>query len=63
MVQNGAPDDTNEVDGGAGDHVRGLGDLVAGGLEGDGEAGPVRVGTGDSRGGVGDGDSDHLVDG
>ena len=52
-----------QVDGGVGQHACGLDDLVAGGLEGDAEAGPVRVGAGDGPGGVADRDPDHLVDG
>ncbi|MDP9609106.1 hypothetical protein JOF35_001383 [Streptomyces demainii] len=36
-------------------------DLVTGGLKGDAEAGPVRVGSRNGAGGVGDGDPDHLV--
>ena len=36
-------------------------DLVAGGVQGDGEAGAVGVGAGDGAGGVGDGGAQHLV--
>jgi hypothetical protein len=46
-----------------GDHARGLDDLVAGGLEGGAEAGPVGVGAGDGHDGVCDGDPDYLIGG
>ena len=36
-------------------------DLIAGGVQGDGEAGPVGVGTGEGAGGVGDGGAQYLV--
>jgi len=37
--QDGVADGADEVDGGAGDDAGGVDDLVAGGVEGDGEAG------------------------
>src|SRR5215469_4408256 len=58
-----AADGAGQVDGFCGDHAGGLGDLLAGGVEGDGEAGPVGVGTGSGEGGVGDGDPQGLVGG
>src|SRR5262252_8712255 len=63
VVQDGAADGAGQVDGFAGDHVCCLDDLVACGLEGGAEAGPVGVSAGGGRGGVGDGDPDRLVDG
>src|SRR5262252_2251501 len=63
MVQDGTSDGAGEVDYGVGDDACCLDDLVAGGLQGDAEAGPVRVGARDSRGGVGDRDPDGLVGG
>src|SRR5512142_3164454 len=54
-------DGSGEVDAGVGDDVGGLDDLVAGGLPGDGEAAPVRVGAGTGGGGVGDGGAQELV--
>jgi hypothetical protein len=59
--QDEAADLPGQVDDGAGDHARGEDDLVAGGVQGDGEAGPVGVGAGDGRGGVGDGGAQCLV--
>ena len=50
-----------EVGDGAGDHARGQDDLVAGGVQGDGEAGPVGVGARDRARGVGDGGAEGLV--
>ncbi|MCG5213361.1 hypothetical protein MBA17_08830 [Streptosporangium sp. KLBMP 9127] len=61
LVQDRPPDAACEVDDGVGDDACGLDDLVAGGLQGDGEAGPVGVGAGD--GGGGDRDPDELVGG
>jgi hypothetical protein len=49
-----------EVGDGACDDAGREDDLVAGGVQGDGEAGPVGVGAGDSRG-VGDGAAQGLV--
>src|SRR5215470_4750716 len=63
LIQDGVPDGTDEVDDCAGDDPGGLDDLVAGGLDGDAEAGPVGVGAGDGGGGVGNSDPDHLVEG
>src|SRR5262249_1435980 len=62
VVQNVAADGAGQVDGFCGDDAGGLDDLVAGGVQGDGEAGPVRVGAGGGEGGGGDGDPDCLVD-
>jgi len=61
LVQDGSADCSDEVDHGAGDDARGLNDLVAGGSQGDGEAGPVRVCSGCGLGGVGDRDPQDLV--
>ena len=47
-------------DGACGD-ARGQDDPVPGGVQGGGEAGPVRVGAGNGRGGVGDGGAQGLV--
>ena len=59
--QDAAADVPGEVGDGAGDHARGQDDLVAGGVQGDGEAGPVRVGARDRARGVGDGGAQGLV--
>jgi hypothetical protein len=59
--QDEAADLADEVDGGVGDDAGGLDDLVAGGVQGDGEAGPVRVGARDGRGGVGECGAQGLV--
>ena len=53
ICQDGAADLADEVDGGPGDDAGGVDDLVAGGVERDGETGPVRGG-GAGAGGVGD---------
>jgi hypothetical protein len=55
-------DRADQVDDGAGDHVRGLDELVAGGLVGDGEAGPVRIDIGLGAGRVGHGGAQQAVD-
>src|SRR5262249_4215262 len=55
-------DGADQVDGGVGDDPGGLDELVAGGLVGDGEAGPVGVGVGLGADGVGDGGAQKLVD-
>jgi hypothetical protein len=56
-----AADRSGEVDDGVGGDARCEDDLVAGGVQGDGEAGPVRVRAGNGRGGVGDGGAEGLV--
>lgn len=48
---------------GAGDDVGGLGEQVAGDVQGDGEAAAVGVGAADGLGGVGDRDAQGLVAG
>src|SRR5437763_11870695 len=55
-----AADGAGQVDGGAGDDAGGLDELVAGGVQGEGEAGPVGVGAG-LGGGVGHGGAQDLV--
>jgi hypothetical protein len=50
-----------QVGDGAGEDGCGEDDLVAGGVQGDGEAGAVGVGAGDGAGGVGDGGAQGLV--
>ncbi len=50
-----------QVSGRAGQDAGGEDDLVAGGVQGDGEAGAVGVGAGDGAGGVGDGGAQYLV--
>jgi hypothetical protein len=62
VVQDAAADGAGQVDHGGGDDVGGLDDLVSGGFESDGEAGPVRVGAGGRVDGVGDRDPDDLID-
>jgi len=59
--QDGPADGPCQVDGGAGGDARGQDDLVAGGVQGDREAGPVGVGARESGGGVGDGGAQGLV--
>lgn len=59
--QNAAADCPGEVDGGAREDAGGLGDLVAGSAQRDGEAGPVGVGAGDRGSGVGDRGAQGLV--
>ena len=54
-------DHPGQVDDGADDDACCLHDLVAGGLPGDGKAGPVRVGAGLADGGVGHRSAQHLV--
>ena len=58
-----AADSAGQVDSSADDDVGGLDDLLAGGLECDGEAGPVGVGAGGGEGGVSDGDPQGRIDG
>ena len=55
VVADVAADDTDEVDDGLGDHSGGLDELVAGGVQGDGEATPVGIEVGLVDGGVNDG--------
>jgi hypothetical protein len=52
---------SGQVDGGADDDSGGLDGLVAGGVEGDGEAGPVGVDAVLGVGGVGNGGAQDLV--
>lgn len=61
--QNAAADCPGEVDAGARGDAGGLGDLVAGSAQRDGEAGPVGVGVGagDRGSGVGDRGAQGLV--
>src|SRR6266545_6796259 len=59
--EHGAADLADEVDGGLGDDAGGVDYLVAGGVQGDGEAGPVRAGQRLGGGGVGDGQPQRLV--
>ena len=54
-------DGPGQVGDGAGEDAGGEDDLVAGGVQGDGEAGPVGVGARDGAGGVGDRGAQHLV--
>jgi hypothetical protein len=54
-------DGSGQVGDGAGGHARGQDDLVAGGLQGDGEAGTIGVGAGDGGGGVRDRGAKGLV--
>jgi hypothetical protein len=54
VVQDCAPDSADQVDAGVGDDARGVDDLVAGGVQRDGEACPVGSGRGVVCGGVGD---------
>src|SRR6266508_4624421 len=61
VAQHGAADPAGQVDGGLGDHAGGLDDLVAGGVQGDGEAAAVGWGVGPGEGGVGDGGAQGLV--
>ncbi|MDH3038921.1 hypothetical protein [Streptomyces sp. TRM75561] len=61
LVQDGSTDRPGKVDHGVGDDARGLGDLVAGALERDAEAAPVRVRSGCGLGGVGNRDPQDLV--
>ena len=56
-----AADCPGEVDAGAGDDARGEDHLVAGGVEGDSEAGPVGVGARRRARGVGDRGAQRLV--
>jgi hypothetical protein len=51
----------DQVDSGPSDHPGGLDELVAGGVEGDGEAGPVGVDAGLGAGGIGHGEAQELV--
>jgi len=55
VVADVAADDTDEVDDGLGAHTGGLDELVAGGVQGDGEATPVGIEVGLVDGGVNDG--------
>src|SRR5437773_3137269 len=59
--QQAAADVAGQVDGGAGGDAGGLDELVAGGVQGEGEAGPVGVGAGLGGGGVGHGGAQDLV--
>ncbi len=61
VVQDVPPDGAGQVDDGSGDDSGCLLDLVAGGLPGDGEAGPVGIGAGPGAGGVGDGGAQQLA--
>jgi len=54
-------DGAGQVDDGPGDHACCVHDLVAGGLPGDGEAGPVGIGAGLSDGGVCHGGAQDLI--
>ena len=56
-----AADDTDQVDDGVGDDAGGGDDLVTGGVEGDGEAGPVGIDIDDTECGVGDRDAQSLL--
>ena len=59
--QDVAADGAGQVDGGGGGDACCLDELVAGGVPGDGEAGPVGVGAGAGAGGVGHGGAQELV--
>jgi hypothetical protein len=59
--QDGAADGAYQVDDGVGEDAGGLDDLVAGGVQGGGEAGPVGVETWQAVGGVDHGGTDDLV--
>src|SRR6266540_7468561 len=61
VVQDEAADLADQVDNGLGDDTGGLHELVAGGVQGDGEAGPVGVDAGLGAGGVGHGQAEDLV--
>jgi hypothetical protein len=61
VVQHGPADLADQVDGGGSDHPGGLDELVAGGVQGDGEAGPVGVDAGLGAGGIGHGQPQELV--
>jgi len=56
-----AADGADEVDDGVGDDAGGFDELVAGGVEGDGEAAPVGIDVGPADRGVGDRDAQRLV--
>src|SRR3954454_7952554 len=55
-------DDADQVDDGVGDDPGGVDELVAGGVQGGGEAGPVGVEAGPAVGGVDHGGAQELVD-
>src|SRR5690349_19705393 len=57
-----AADGADQVDDGVGEDADGVGGLVAGGVQGGGEAGPVGVEAGLTVGGVGLGGAQDLVD-
>jgi hypothetical protein len=59
--QGGPADFPGQVGDDAGLDAGGQDDLVAGGVQGDGKAGPVGVGARDGAGGVGDGGTQRLV--
>ena len=61
VVQDVAADGADEVDDGVGDDPGGVDELVAGGVQGDGEAAPVGIDVGLGEGGVEDRCAERLV--